>query len=360
MTIAIQISPGISNNYRESFNFICFTKIAAEQPSHHFIFIFDKQPGPELKSGSNCTIVLLLPQIRNRLLNHYWFNYKIPALLERFNADVFVTAGNTSSIRTTVPQCMIIENLSSTQKKNRAYWNKLLPVYVNNAKAICITNPVLESELLRKYGIEKNRLTIIFPGLSDKNILNGLKTNEEVKKEYTSGKEYFLYEVRENALKQLVIVLKGFSLFKKWFKSDMQLVLFMKRVWGPEISALLSSYKYKDELIIIKEPEQEANILKAAYTLVITGNDCKTGLHAMKFGIPVIAENNSTTKKIFSEAALLFELNEKNISEKMMIFYKDEHLRMEYISKGIEVTNQYSWEITTVQLWGILRSIAKQ
>lgn len=362
MTIAIHISAGKNENVRESFNFKCFTKIAAEQPAHHFIFIFDTHPDPELYLDPNCTPVILSPQLKNRLLRHYWYNFKIPALLERYNADVFVTAGSTCSIRTDVPQCMIVEALSFSQKNTGRYWKKFLPVFLDIAKAICVTNTVIEEELTINYGVKKDKVTILYPGLDDNFNTSGWKQNEQAKDRHTAGKDFFFYEVSREGMKHLVTVLKGFSLFKKWQRSNMQLVLLLKTFFEPALSKDLSTYKYRNEIILIPGTEDEATLLPAAYAAIaIMGNDVpKTGLHAMRCGVPLIAIENTTAKKIFSDAALYVELNEKDISEKMMLLYKDEHLRREHIAKGIQIAAQYSWQNTTAALWNRVNAIAKQ
>lgn len=360
MTIAIHISAGKNESVRESFNFKCFTKIAGEQPAHHFIFIFDTHPDPELYLDRNCTPVILSPQMKNSLLRHYWYNYKIPALLERYNVDVFVTTASTCSIRTNVPQCMIIEALSFSQKNTGRYWKKFLPAFLDIAKAICITNSIVAEELTVKYGVKKDKVTILYPGLDDDFNPGDWKQNERVKEKYTAGKDFFLYEISREELKNLVIVLKGFSLFKKWQKSNMQLVLLLKTPLDPALSKKLSTYKYRNEIILIPVTEQEVAPLPAAYAAIITSNDLKTGLHAMKCEVPLITIRNTTAKSIFSDGALYMELNEKDISEKMMILYKDEHLRREYIAKGIHIAAQYSWQNTTASLWNTVNAIAKR
>jgi len=357
MTIAIHISAGKNENVRESFNFKCFTRIAAEQPAHHFIFIFDTPPDPELYLDPNCTPVILSPQLKNSLLRHYWYNYKIPSLLERYNADIFVTSGSNCSFRTKVPQCMIIEPLSLSPKTTGRYLKKFLPAFLDIAKAICITNPVAEDEL-NIYGVKKDKLTILYPGMDDDLNPAAWEQNEQVKTKHTNGKDFFFCELNSEGMKNMVTLLKGFSLFKKWQKSNMQLVLLLKTAMKAELSKDLSTYKYREEVILITDNEDV--LLPAAYgAITFNENDPATGLYAMKCGIPVITIENKITRKIFSGAALYVGVNEKDISEKMMLLYKDEHLRSEYITRGLNIVSRYSWQNTTSTLWSVMNAIAK-
>ena len=357
MTLAIHINIIKNESAWENFNFKCFSLIAAQNPAHHFIFIFDSLPHPELYLEPNCTPVICSPRLKNNLLRHYWYNFKIPSLLDRYQADIFITSRNMCSLRTNVPQCMVIEEISLFDKKS-AYWKRFLPLFLNVANSIFITNTLVEEDLLIKYGIEQKKITTLYPGIDEGAYSSNEK--EEIKNKHTEGKEFFYYELSKEKMPQLIFVLKAFSLFKKWQKSGMQLVICIKETLQPALSSILSNYKYRSEIKIIISIEPEQNILPAAYAAIsLTGNIIlpSTGLLAMKRGIPVIAIHDKLNGKVFSDAALYVTLNEKDISDKMMLLYKDEHYRKEQILKGIQVTSNYSWAATTSVLWSRLQLI---
>lgn len=361
MTIAIHIPAGKNENFRENFNFKSFTRIAAEQPAHHFIFIFDTKPDPELYLDSNITPVVVSPSLKNSLLRHYWYNYKIPSVLERYNADVFVTADNICSLRTNIPQCMVIENFSLAGKKNSRYWKKFLPSFLAVAKAICITNVVIADDLIVNYGVKKEKVVILYPGSDESYSEIGWDQKEVVKEKYTGGKDFYLYEVNTEGMKYLITVLKAFSRFKKWQRSNMQLILLLKVPLSPQIVRDLSSYKHRNEIVLITAIEESHALLPAAYaSIAINSSSVDAGIQSMSAGTPFITIENPVTRKTFEDAALFVEINEKDISDKMMLLYKNEYLRKEYIAKGIRKASPYSWSSCTSILWNTLAAISKQ
>ena len=60
--------------------------LASKNLDDHFIFFTDKIYPPATFKGGNITQVLISPQIKNSLLLYYWYNYKLPALLKKYNA----------------------------------------------------------------------------------------------------------------------------------------------------------------------------------------------------------------------------------------------------------------------------------
>ena len=147
MTIAVHIR--FSDNAADPDNnlhYQCFTILAAKYPEHHFIFIFDKPYPPGLIIQKNISALLLPPQIRNPLLQHYWYNFKIPVLLDRYHADHFVNNAATCSLRTNIPQSIILNDLSFLDKKNlytagdTRYLKKYFKKFVAKASSIAVTN----------------------------------------------------------------------------------------------------------------------------------------------------------------------------------------------------------------------------
>ncbi len=358
MTIAIHIPAGKNKYTRENFNFRCFSLMAVQQPADHFIFIFDSPPEPELYLEPNCTPVILTPRLKNNLLRHYWYNYKIPALLQKYNAGVFVTAANMCSLRTPIPQCMIMQEMFISLKRP-GYLKKYFPAFLRTAKLLCVTNIIFEEVLMHTFKIKSDKLLTLYPGLPDHD--HASTENDLVKDKYTGGNNFFYYEADKEGIDHLVIILKAFSLFKKWQRSAMQLLILVKTTPEPGILKLLKSYKYRNEVRFIDDSKLADLILPAAYAaIVITGKNLfpMQGLIAMRYDVPVISVKNDTTIKIFKDAALYAELNEKDLSEKLMLLYKDEYFRNAQISKGKQLTEKYSWPESAILLHDKLQEIA--
>ena len=114
MTIAAHIS--LQNTVTDTspgFIYECLVLLAKRFSHNHFIFIFDRAYPPSLISEKNITPVLMGPPVKNRLLQHYCYNFKIPRLLGKYNADYFIST-EVCSLRSSVQQLLVLLHLSFT------------------------------------------------------------------------------------------------------------------------------------------------------------------------------------------------------------------------------------------------------
>lgn len=79
---------------------------------------------------------------------------------------------------------------------------------------------------------------------------------EQIKEKYTGGTEYFLYTGPLYPPDLLITLLKAFSHFKKWQRSNMKLTLA-----GPaskktaQLKEKLATYKYREDVVILEDPD---------------------------------------------------------------------------------------------------------
>ena len=131
----------------------------------------------------------------------------------------------------------------------------------------------------------------------------------------------------------------------------MKLLLMGKLVkQNTEFDKLISSYKYREDVVIVANtsPLDEIKIVAAAYAYVqpYSNNTLLFLFDALQSGVPVLIDK-SLAKGIFSDAALYFDsINDVDIADKMMLVYKDESLRTQLIEKGKKINDNYTWEKT--------------
>src|SRR5262245_13389492 len=89
-----------------------FSRLAEKYPEHEFIFIFDRPFNKRFASRENIKPVVTGPPARHPLLWKLWYDIKLPAVLKRYSADVFVSCDGFCSLTTRVPQCLVIHDLS--------------------------------------------------------------------------------------------------------------------------------------------------------------------------------------------------------------------------------------------------------
>ncbi|MBD0368451.1 MAG: glycosyltransferase family 4 protein, partial [Flavisolibacter sp.] len=187
-----------------------------------------------------------------------------------------------------------------------------------------------------------------------------------VKEKYTEGKEYFIYVGAIHLQKNIINLLKAFSIFKKRQRSSMKLVLCGRLVWKNDaFFQLLKTYKYRNDVLVtgyIAEAEL-AHLIGSAYALVYPSLFEGFGmpvLEALQCRVPVLTSAHSAMQEISNTAALYFDAADPaSMADQLMLIYKDEDLRRTLIEKGRSVAKKYSWQRTAELMWACIEKAGK-
>lgn len=354
-------------DYLEGYGYFiheCFKRITRDHPEHQFIFIFDRPYDPRFIYEKNVTPVVIGPPARHPLLWKWWYDVKIPLILKKYKADIFVSADGYCSLTTSVPQCLVIHDLaflhypSFIKKSHLIYYRRYIPGFLKKAHSIVTVSEFTKADIHQRYKINNEKINVVYnaakPGF--KPVSEEVK--EMVKLKYTDGKEFFIYTGSVHPRKNLLNLLKGFSFFKKRLKSNFKLVIVGRLAWHYESFLKdLETYKFRHDVILTGYlPEKELISLTAsAYAMVYPSLFEGFGvpvIEAMQSGVPVITSAGSAMQEIARDAALYADVtNPSDIGEKMMHLYKDENQRDLLIQKGLQKAAEYSWQKTSGLLW---------
>jgi glycosyltransferase involved in cell wall biosynthesis len=346
------------------FVFEVFKRLARKYPEHHFIFIFDRAYDKQFVFSSNISAVAIGPPARHPLLWKFWYDIKIPGVLKKHKADVFVSADGLCSLATAVPQCLVLHDLAfihypgHIKTSHYIFYKRYVPKFLKKATAIATVSEFSKRDIATTYKIDPNRIDVVYSAAKEIFKPVSARVREQVKNEYTSGKEFFLYIGAIHPRKNLVNLLKAFSIFKKRQKSSFKLVLAGRLAWKYDsFIQSLKRYKYRDDVIMLGYLSEEdlVRITGSAYSLVYPSLLEGFGvpvLEAMKCFVPVITSLHSSMQEIAGDAALYVDPNNPDdIADKMMLVYKDEKLRDELIRKGDAAAQKFSWERTADLIW---------
>jgi len=311
------------------------------------------------------------PPARHPLLWKYWYDVKIPAVLKKYAADVFVSADGFCSLITKVPQCIVVHDLAflhypSHMKRSHLFFlKKYTPKYLQKAKAISTVSEFSKKDILHNYNVDADKINVVYNAAREIFKPAPRDIKEVIREKYTSGREYFLYVGAIHPRKNLVNLLKAFSVFKKRQKSNLRLVLVGRLAWKYDSFIMdLKRYKYKHDVLLLGYlgEEELVKIIASAYALVYPSLFEGFGvpiLEAMKCDVPVITSANSSMQEIAKDAALYTDPEKfESLAEKMMLIYKDENLRKQLIEKGKLIALDYSWQRTAELLWqSILKAV---
>lgn len=359
MTIAAHIfaaTPGESTLYH------CLRLLAEEKQDTRFIFFVDEKWKAIAGLPANIECITISPALKNGLLLHYWYNFKLPALLKKYHTTHFISESGVVSLRTHLPQFLWLNNISFLQKKPvivheyARYLKKYFQKFSDKVAYIMVTEHFSGGRLSEKYPAAKEKIQFAGHGLDKVFRPVDWEQKEKLLETFTGGTEYFIAECSVLTQPNILAVVKAFSHFKKRQKSGMQLILVLKGLTINECIKDFHLYKYRDDVKIVSyETEEEyATILSAAYGAVYLPKEVvaeNSGLHALVSGIPLITTEGKEAISVYGEAALYTNFSEKTIAENMMLLYKDEDLRKNCIEKGLTISAAYNWESTAKKLW---------
>lgn len=339
----------------QSFLFEILNRLTQTNPQHNFIFIFDKAYDEKFSFAGNVKPIVAGPQTNNNLRLQYWLHYKIPAVLRKHKAAVFVSMDGTCSLRTKVPQCVLLTDLSFLQqpqliKKSQArFYKKNTPAFLAKAKGIATVSQFCKSVLVNQYKINEADVAVINAGVDEIFKPIAWEAKEIIKEKYTEGKAYFLFSGNINQRSNLINLLKAFSFFKKRQKSNMMLLIAGQA--NENFKKELNTYKFKTDVLLLEDLQTTAlaAITAAAYAMVypvLYTDFALAPLQAMQCGVPVVASNTGALPAIFSDAALYCNPNNfKDIAEQMMLVFKDEDRAGALVKAGNALVDQYQWQM---------------
>lgn len=341
----------------EDFFYTYFLKIIIDHPEQEFFIIGGTDPAEfPLK---NCTFLSSAP--KSILLKKLWYNYKLPVLFKKFKIDVFVNLDNFCSLKTKLPQLLLVPDISlflSLSKKNS------LP-FLEKATAVISFSQTHKNEIIKKFFLKEEKITVIYTGPSPDFINAETKESEIIKEKYAEGKEYFLFNGQINKSNNLINLLKAFSFFKRRQKSNMQLLICTKNILPANAFVeSLQTYKYRNEVkLLVGLPQTEiVKITASAYSFVFPSSENNTYLQllqAMQCNVPAIVSNSLLMNEVCGDAVLYTEPSVfENIADKMMLLFKDENKRNQLILNGKNQSAQYSAALTSELLWqNIVKSV---
>jgi len=348
-----------------------FRRLAADHPEHQFHFIFDRPHDAPAGFTPNVHFIVLGPPTRHPLLWRFWFDFRVPRLLRRLRADLFVSTDSFASLATRVPQCLVVHDLgflhypAAYKKSHVRYLRRLMPRFIKKAKQVATVSEFSRQDIATRYGIDPTRIDVVYNGVKDVFRPVDPAQRQQVREEWTDGKDFFIYVGALQPRKNLVNLLRAFSIFKKRQQSSMKLVLTGRLAWKNEdFLQKLKTYKYRSDVILTDYLDEErlALLLGSAYALVYPSYFEGFGvpvLEAMKCGVPVLTSKDSSMHEVAGAAGLYFDpADHQDMAEALMRIYKDENLRQHLVGEGLKGSAAYSWQRTADLLWASMMKAA--
>lgn len=340
------------------------SRMVKQHPEHEFIFLFDRAYDQKFVYAENITPLVVPPQARHPFAFKYWYDVAAPMALRRKKADVWLQPFGFASLTTAIPQVLLVHDLAFRHYPqflpwyHRHYYQLFTAAFLKKARTVVAVSDFTRSDILEKYTVSAEKIKVV-KGAA-RNIFTPIswQEKEEVKQTYSDGTEYFLFTGGIHPRKNLLNLLKAFSLFKKWQHSNMKLLVVGRLAWSyDDVLEKLKTYKYRNDVVLLgyQPDEQLARITAAAYALVYPSYFEGFGLpllEAMQSGVPVITSNTSSMPEVGGNAALYADPTDPDaIAKHMLHIYRDESLRSRLVEAGKEQAARFSWDDAAEQLW---------
>ena len=256
--------------------------------------------------------------------------------------------------------------------KKMAY-EYVLKTAVTKSKRVITPSAAVADDLVRKYSIKPDKITVTYEGVDDHIIRNipqdtgVLKTRLE---EFRINSDYFLYVGSAYEHKNLNLLVVAFNELLKTQNLRLQLVFAGGKDRFVERLAAFTHALGLDGKVIYPTKYTESKYLsdkdlaylyKGAMAYVfpsLSEGFSITPLEAQAIGVPVLLSDIPVHREIFGDSVLYFNSKSNiDLTEKMQQMYKNKDFREALIDKGFENANKYSWKRMASQTLDVYRKI---
>lgn len=346
-------------------------RITQQNPQHQFLFVFDRSFDSSFIYHNNVSAKVVGPKARHPLAFRVWYDISFSKAAKHFKADIILSLDGFCCLNTTIPQILAVHDLAYLHYPNYIAWYHLWfykcyqKKFIEKATKVITVSNFSKQDIVQQYHIPNTKINVIYNGIRSCFNPVSYEIKNAVKHDYTNGCEFFLSVGGIHPRKNIIQLLKAFSLFKKWHQSNMKLVIAGRFAWQTKIfKQQIETYKYKADVVLLGYVNDVvlSQIMASAYALVYPSLFEGFGvpiIEAMQCGTPVITSNTSSMPEAAGNAALYTNPNDAiDIANQMKLLYKDEMLRTQLIKKGFLQAQQFSWDESALALTKIIEEVA--
>ncbi|MBK7039779.1 MAG: glycosyltransferase family 4 protein [Bacteroidetes bacterium] len=348
-------------------------RLVINHPEHEFIFFFDRPYDSQFIYSDNITPVVLNPPARHPILWYLWFEWSVKFALKKYKADLFISTDGFLTLSTKVPTILVVHDLAFEHFpehlpfKFRYYLQKFTPKFVAKSLHTITVSAYSKQDIIEKYGTDSQKISVVYNGVN--NLYKPLSIDEKAKyrEQYAQGAEYFVFTGALHPRKNVINLLKAFTLFKKKQRSSMKLLIIGRYAWNSEgIKDLIENHPFKQDVIHYNymQVDELCNVIGAAYALTFVSFLEGFGipvLEAIYCNVPVIVSNNSSLPEVAGNAGLYVDPTDiEDIADKMCTMYKNEHLRNQLIENCKVQATKFSWDKSAISFYNYMMNAYQQ
>jgi glycosyltransferase involved in cell wall biosynthesis len=280
------------------------------------------------------------------------------------NAHLFLSTDGFASLRTEIPQTVVMHDLSFEHRpqdlrfSHRLFQHYFFPRYGEKAKRLVTVSDFSRDDLVRRYHLPKSKIDVVPNGVSDMFHPLPEPMIRSIREKYTGGRPYFLFVGALQPRKNIPGLLRAYDQFCRQTHADVDLLVVGGAMHKTrEISKTHRSMEYRNRVFFTgRVPDVElVQLMGAALALTFVPFFEGFGIpvvEAMAAGIPVISSNSSSLPEVGGESVCFADPGSVDeITEAMKKIYTDAEYVGDLVVSGKKRSEYYSWERSAKLLW---------
>lgn len=339
-------------------------RMTVNHPEHQFIFIFDRPYHSDYIFSENITPVVIGPPARHPFLWYLWFEFRIPKVLKKHRADLFLSPDGYLSLRTKVPQLAVIHDINFVHRPadlpwlKAKYYNYYFKKFAQVAKRIATVSFYSKEDITRSFKVDFEKIDVVYDGINQVFIPTSEAEQKSIREKYSGGNPYFLFVGALHPRKNICGLLNAFDAFKSVDTNGVKLLIVGGEMHKTgEIFETYENMRFKNDVVFTGRvlTSELHQIFGGALALTFVPYFEGFGIpvvEAMSAGVPVICSNTTSIPEVGGSAVLYADpCKIEQITEAMIKMADSKELRDELVVKGMVQKNKFSWDETARLLW---------
>jgi glycosyltransferase involved in cell wall biosynthesis len=332
-------------------------RLVVRRPDDEFIFLFDRPYDERFVYSERVTPVVVPPPARHPLLWYIWFEQRLPKILARRGAEVFLSLDGYCSLRARTPTIMVTHDIAHVHyprqvpRLTRKYYDSFVPRYLQRAERVGVVSNFVRRDILSYYGIEAHKLFVAGNGVRPEFRPASAETRLAIRQKYADGRPYFFFLGAVHPRKNVRALIEAYNVFRRWVPATVPLLIAGRLAWqNRDVRHAHRNSPYRHDIRFLDYvpnellPQLMGSALALTYVSLFEGFGVPL-LEAMHCEIPIITSNTSSLPEVAGDAALLVDpRNKGQIAEAMRRIYTDPILAGQLVDNGRRQREQYTWD----------------
>ena len=352
------------------FTYETLRRITKSHPEYQFFFLFDRKFDDTFLFSDNVTPIVVHPQARHPYLWYLFFEYGIPLKIKKIKPDFFLSTDGWIPTKLDIPTVNVIHDLNFRHHPEfvppvvRRYYDRFFPKFAQNATHLATVSEYSRQDIIHSFGVAPDKVDVVFSGNNSAYKPLTQEQQDQVRRKYTDGTDYFLFVGLIHKRKNLDNIFRAFDIFKERQSSQTKLVVVGDRKWwAGEIEDTYLKMRHRDDVLLLgRQPldvvcELTASAVAMVYTSLFEGFGLPI-VDSFNAHVPIITSNVTAMPEIAGDAAILVDPTRPDqLADAMGSLQQDKGFRNALIEKGIARKELFTWDRTADLLWKTIEKV---